>query len=171
MKKQTIPIFFASDNNYVPFLATAMKSLIVNASPKYNYEINVLQTGISEKNQQKMRNMAEDNFKIRFIDIEPLLTDIKERLKLRLRDYYSISIYYRLFIESLFKQKFEPKSFNSTFSLSNMYTSCGLHKIKFFAISTPKPRIPNIKIDKRLILLTISFLNSFKFITRTPELK
>ena len=104
MKKQTIPIFFASDNNYVPFLATAMKSLIVNASPKYNYEINVLQTGISEKNQQKMRNMAEDNFKIRFIDIEPLLTDIKERLKLRLRDYYSISIYYRLFIESLFKQ-------------------------------------------------------------------
>ena len=38
-----------------------------------------------------------------------------------------------------------------------MYTSCGLHKIKFFAISTPKPRIPNIKIDKSLILLTISF--------------
>ena len=104
MKKQTIPIFFASDNNYVPFLATAMKSLIVNASPKFNYEINVLQTGISEKNQQKIRNMAEGNFKIRFIDIEPLLTDIKERLKLRLRDYYSISIYYRLFIESLFKQ-------------------------------------------------------------------
>ena len=90
MKKQVIPIFFASDNNYVPFLATAMKSLIVNASPKFNYEINVLQTGISEKNQQKIRNMAEGNFKIRFIDIEPLLTDIKERLKLRLRDYYSI---------------------------------------------------------------------------------
>ena len=104
MKKQVIPIFFASDNNYVPFLAVAIKSLITNASTKYNYEINILQTGINEKNQQKIRSMAKDNFKIRFIDIEPLLKDIKQRLKLRLRDYYSISIYYRLFIETLFKQ-------------------------------------------------------------------
>ena len=34
-----IPIFFASDDNYVPLLATAIKSLLSNASKDYIYKI------------------------------------------------------------------------------------------------------------------------------------
>ena len=37
-----IPIFFATDDNYVPFLDVTIRSLIANASKKYKYVINVI---------------------------------------------------------------------------------------------------------------------------------
>ena len=46
--KQTIPIFFAVDNGYIPFLAVALQSLTEHASEKYYYLIKVLYTDIAE---------------------------------------------------------------------------------------------------------------------------
>ena len=43
-----IPIFFAIDDGYVPFLAVALESLIENSSKQYYYSIKVLYTNISE---------------------------------------------------------------------------------------------------------------------------
>ena len=37
--KKEIPIFFATDNNYVPFLAVALTSLLDNASKDYVDEL------------------------------------------------------------------------------------------------------------------------------------
>ena len=37
--KQTIPIFFAVDNGYIPFLAVALQSLTEHASEKYYIQI------------------------------------------------------------------------------------------------------------------------------------
>ena len=36
-----IPIFFAIDDQYIPFLAVALKSLIENANKDYKYLIKV----------------------------------------------------------------------------------------------------------------------------------
>ena len=44
-----IPIFFATDDNYVPFLEVALRSLIKNASKEYKYVINVLNTGLNKE--------------------------------------------------------------------------------------------------------------------------
>ena len=41
-KMKEIPIFFATDDNYVPFLEITIRSIIDNASKKYNYVINIL---------------------------------------------------------------------------------------------------------------------------------
>ena len=41
MKNCTIPIFFSSDDNYIPFLAVAITSLVNNASKEYKYDITV----------------------------------------------------------------------------------------------------------------------------------
>ena len=41
-----IPIFFAIDERYVPFLAVTLKSLIDNASKDYQYVIKILSINI-----------------------------------------------------------------------------------------------------------------------------
>ncbi len=100
--KQQIPIFFATDDNYIPFLAVAMRSLIDNASKDYNYKILVLNSGISSENISIIKNFANSNFEIEFVNVNEKVDDIADDLSYRLRDYYSNSIYYRLFIPSLF---------------------------------------------------------------------
>ena len=47
--KPIIPIFFATDSNYLPILDVALTSLIQNASKDYDYVINVINTGLDEK--------------------------------------------------------------------------------------------------------------------------
>lgn len=102
MIEKTIPIFFSADDNYVPFLAVAIRSLIDNASKKYNYDIVVLNSGLTDENMKRIKKMEEEKFNIKFVDVNPKIENITSKLTSRLRDYYSISIYYRLFIPSLF---------------------------------------------------------------------
>ena len=103
MNKQTIPIFFSSDDNYVPFLAVAINSLIENASKDYNYEIIVLNSDLTSENIERIKKYQNEYVNIEFEDVRPKIENIIGALSLRLRDYYSISIFYRLFIPSLFK--------------------------------------------------------------------
>ena len=48
--KREIPIFFATDDSYAPFLAVAINSMLDNASKEYFYKIFVL---------NKIRNKKE----------------------------------------------------------------------------------------------------------------
>ena len=50
MKK--INLFFAVDDNYCPFLSTAVYSMLKNANKDYKYDIYVLHNGITEINQK-----------------------------------------------------------------------------------------------------------------------
>ena len=107
--EKTIPIIFTVDDNYIPFFAVALQSLIDNASKEYNYEIKVLYTKpteknkstISEDNQTRIKNRYEaENISIEFVDVNPYLESIHD--KLYTRDYYSNATYYRLFIPNLY---------------------------------------------------------------------
>ena len=51
--KNEIPVFFSTDDNYVPYLDVAIASLIDNASKDYKYRIVVLNTGILPENIEK----------------------------------------------------------------------------------------------------------------------
>ena len=99
---QEIPIFFSSDDNYVPYLAVAIRSLIDHTTQNNMYRIIILNTGMNESNQKKLKQMETKNVKINFENISNSVQNIDTELKIRLRDYYSIAIYYRLFIPSLF---------------------------------------------------------------------
>ncbi len=101
-KSKSIPIFFAIDDNYIPFLAVTLKSLIAHASPKKMYFINILYTHISEENKEKIKKYEKENVCIDFIDLSESITEIEE--KLYTRDYYSRTTYFRLFIPELFPQ-------------------------------------------------------------------
>lgn len=103
MKQSSIiPIFFSCDDNYLPFLAVSVRSLIENASPDYSYCIHILNNGLDESRVAHILNMQKSNVKIRLVDVSTVIAPIAE--KLNLRDYYTVSIYFRLFIASMFPQ-------------------------------------------------------------------
>ncbi len=59
-----IPIFFSTDDNYIPYLDVAVSSLIANASKEFNYRIIVLNTGLEEANVCKVKQNEREGFKI-----------------------------------------------------------------------------------------------------------
>lgn len=97
-----IPIFFAVDDEYTPFLAVALESLIDNASRENYYLIKVLYTNITEENQKKIKKYERENVNIEFVDLNYYINKVKD--KLYTRDYYSKTTYFRLFIPELYPQ-------------------------------------------------------------------
>lgn len=102
MKKEIIPIFFASDDNYAKQLGVAMASLMANASKRFEYQMYVLHTNISAKYQKALKGMLKDGFKLSFVDVSKPLSEFSSRLYMR--DYYTNTTYFRFFIPSLFPQ-------------------------------------------------------------------
>lgn len=101
---QEIPIFFSADDNYVPCLGVAIHSLKKNIKKKNKFRIIVLNSEITEKSKEEIRQFEDEDFIIEFKDISKEISKLKEDLALRLRDYYSSTIYYRMFIPSLFTE-------------------------------------------------------------------
>ena len=71
-----IPIFFSTDDNYIPYLDVAVSSLIENASKDYQYRIVVLNTGLRAENVAKVKNNECPGFSIEFVDISSKLENI-----------------------------------------------------------------------------------------------
>ena len=97
-----IPVFFSTDDNYIPYLDVAIASLAENASPKYRYRIIILNTGLESENIAKVKRHEHSDFVIDFINISESVREIKARFKNVY--HFSIVTYYRLFIASLFPQ-------------------------------------------------------------------
>lgn len=101
---ENIPIFFASDDNYIPFLAVSIQSIKQNASRDYKYLIKILynKNNVSKKNMNKIYKFKDENFDIEFIDISKKQQEINS--KMHTRDYYSKATYYRIYIPELFPE-------------------------------------------------------------------
>ena len=97
-----IPIFYACDDNFVKFTMISMKSMMENASKDFKYVIHILHSDISDEMKQEVLNMKTDNFDIQFDDITDYMKSIND--KLPIRDYYTKTTYYRLFIAEMFKE-------------------------------------------------------------------
>ena len=95
-----IPIFFAVDDTYIPFLAVSLQSLIDNSSRENKYVIKILYTNVSEKNMLKIKKYEKENIEIEFVNLNNQLEKVKE--KLYTRNYFSNTTYFRLFIPELY---------------------------------------------------------------------
>ena len=103
--KKTIPIFFAIDADYAPYLSVAIASLIDNASNDYNYNIHVIYESIREESIKKLKTLETDNVKIIFSEMKNELESITNRKENLLRtDLFTLTIYYRIFIPFMFKE-------------------------------------------------------------------
>ena len=104
-KKKEIPVVYATDDNYAPFLCVSLKSILDNLSEDYFLKVYILNTGLSEKNMSRIIEIAEENSE----DVDVEYVSVADRMdalndKTHLRDYYTNAIYYRIFIPSLFPQ-------------------------------------------------------------------
>lgn len=102
---ELIPIFFSIDDNYAPYLAAALNSAIKNSSKNRSYKAIVLHQQLSEENKKKLSALTTDNFTVEFVPMENELSAITDRMSNRLRcDYFTLTIYFRLFIPEMFPQ-------------------------------------------------------------------
>lgn len=100
-----IPIFFSIDDSYAPYLAVALNSAIKNCSPDRMYKAIVLYQELSDENRKKLSAFKTDNFDIQFVSMGTGLESITDRMSNRLRcDYFTLTIYFRLFIPAMFTQ-------------------------------------------------------------------
>lgn len=100
MNKQ-IPIFFTTDDTYVPMLMVALNSIKKYSNINNDYIINIVYSNLSEKSKQKLIKFNDNNFKINFVDIS---TKLSGSVQFHVRDYYSITTYFRLFLPNMFKE-------------------------------------------------------------------
>ena len=98
----TIPIFYACDDNFVKYTIVSLQSMIRNASADHRYHIYVLHTNIAPETQNQLFQLKNDNFDISFENVTAYLDSISHRLPIR--DYYSKTTYFRLFIADMFPQ-------------------------------------------------------------------
>ena len=100
--KNVIPVFFAVDDGYIPFLAVTLQSIVEHSTEENYYVIKILCTNISEENKEKINKYTKDNISIEFVDLNYYIEKIKN--KLYTRDYFSMTTYFRLFISNLYPQ-------------------------------------------------------------------
>lgn len=100
--KKIVPIFYACDDAFVNFTIISIRSMLENASPDRFYRFHILITDVSERSRRVAKELERENAEIIFEDVTSYLTAIEK--KLPLRDYYSKTTYYRLFIADMFPQ-------------------------------------------------------------------
>lgn len=99
----TVNLFFACDDAYVPFLSVTLTSIRENRDPNRSYVIRVLHTGITSVTQQRLKNQMQiPGFTLEFPNISNHVKAFAQQL--HTRDYYSCSTYYRLFIPELYPE-------------------------------------------------------------------
>lgn len=100
-----IPVFFTIDDAYAPYLAVALQSAIANSSQQNHYKAIILHQDVSEENRRRIESLAKDHFEIEFIPMQSSMESITDRMSNRLRcDYFTLTIYFRLFIPAMFPQ-------------------------------------------------------------------
>ena len=101
-KSYLIPVFFAIDDKYVKYFAACLKSLINHTNPENQYNVHILHEDITLKNQDRIKEMEIENVSISFENVTKRIEKIRK--KLSIRDYYSYTTYYRMFIADMFPQ-------------------------------------------------------------------
>ena len=101
MKKETVNLFFACDERYLPLFGVALASLKAKRDVKRNYTVYVLHTDVSDSVAENVcAYYSEKGFSLRFRNVSREVESFTERL--HTRDYYSKATYYRLLIPDLY---------------------------------------------------------------------
>ncbi len=98
IKPDAIPIIFASNENFAPFLGVCIQSLLEHTSLSNMYDIVVLESDFSEDSKQRLQLMAGRwaNVSLRFYNPTAMLSGRK--LQKNTTDHISIETYYRFLI-------------------------------------------------------------------------
>lgn len=108
MKRKIVPVFFSVDENYAPYLSTALASLIEHTNEKYQYNLHVVYHNLTRRSLRKLQKLNvghEENVNIIAIEMQETLSGISDRKSTQLKaDYFTPTIYYRIFLPEMFPQ-------------------------------------------------------------------
>lgn len=101
MKKETVNLFFACDERYLPLFGVALSSLKAHRDKARSYRAYLLHTDISKEQRDEMcARFNERGFSLVFRNVSREIAHFAARL--HTRDYYSNATYYRLLIPDLY---------------------------------------------------------------------
>ena len=106
-KTKVVPIFYAINSAYAPYVAASMNSLTKNLNPDRYYRVIILHDGLNWANRVRLRNLVTKNCAIQFKKINRSLY-LKAVIKYCSKrkgagDFFSAAVYYyRFFIHRLF---------------------------------------------------------------------
>ena len=100
-----IPVCFATDEKFVPYLSVAISSLLLRADSSYSYDVIILhEADFSPNTVQKLQDTAKPypNASLRLINVKEAFEKWKNRVKTTIA--FPVSSYYRFLIPELFEQ-------------------------------------------------------------------
>ncbi len=100
MNRKQIHIFYSCDEIFSKYTIVSITSLIKNASKNNQYHIHILNSDITRPTAELFYKLETDNFTITIDDVTAYLQSISD--KLPMRDYYTKTTYYRLFISEMY---------------------------------------------------------------------
>ncbi len=100
--ERNLPIVLSSSDFYVIYLSAMLWSVIEHSSKQYNYDITILESGITDENKKILKQMAKDypNVSIRFYNVCRKMSGIH----LKAGGHISVETYYRLLIPQIFEK-------------------------------------------------------------------
>lgn len=96
-RDKTIPIVFATNNNYAPYLGVALQSLRENSNTEYSYEIFIFFTTLNKNYIYQFERMNGAGFTIRCVNVSSSI----QSQQLYNKAHYSVEMYYRFVIADL----------------------------------------------------------------------
>ncbi|MDY0288622.1 MAG: glycosyltransferase family 8 protein [Sphaerochaeta sp.] len=98
VSQDAVPVVFASNEHFAPFLGVCIQSMLEHTSPSNLYDIVVLESNLSEdsKNRLLLMTSRKENVSLRFFNPTAMLSGRK--LQKNTADHISMETYYRFLI-------------------------------------------------------------------------
>lgn len=95
-----VPVVFAVNNGYAPYLYIALTSLIEHASSDSDYQIYILHTGLEKRNIERLERLGKSNIHVVCRNVEKWMQGVEIKNSVHL----TLETCYRLLIPDLFPQ-------------------------------------------------------------------
>ncbi|MCL1947924.1 MAG: glycosyltransferase family 8 protein [Chitinivibrionia bacterium] len=95
-----IPIFFASNDNYIPYVSVMAQSIMENAQKGRKYDFYILHRDIKNETMEKLQKQVNlfPDFSLNFVDMSPYVKDYDFFVS----RHVTAETYFRLFIPYIF---------------------------------------------------------------------
>lgn len=102
----TIPVFYSISDDFTKYAAVSFNSLVKHTNPHTDYTVYFLNQGLSAAHKQALQDLGPDNVHVKFFYVDDkLVKPIENRKENYLKaDFFTMSIFYRLFIPDLFPE-------------------------------------------------------------------
>lgn len=98
--EKTVPIVFATNEKYLPYLCAALRSVIENSDDESFYDVYVFHTGITRHSEERICRMTQKNLHIRALNVGAFV----KNLHLYSKGHFSVEMYYRILIPEILSQ-------------------------------------------------------------------